>query len=243
MKKKCVLMLVLLCLGMSACGVSKADYDAVVAEKESVSALLASVESEAAVASEKAKHELESVSAAYALLESDYDAYKESMKIYEGVEAAEAEARIAKAEQEAESIAASKAAKESEAAAKAKAESEAASKAAAEKEKKGYETGITYDQLARNPEKYQGEKVKFKGKVVQLIEGDDEIQIRLAINSDYDKILYCGYDPSIVSSRVLEDDIITIYGISVGTISYDSTMSGRITIPAAYVEKIDQKTK
>ena len=52
---------------------------------------------------------------------------------------------------------------------------------------------------------------KFTGKVVQLIEDDDEIQIRLAVNSDYDTILFCGYSPDIVSSRVLEDDIITIY--------------------------------
>ncbi|MGD6828653.1 hypothetical protein [Bacillus pumilus] len=29
---------------------------------------------------------------------------------------------------------------------------------AEEEEKKGYETGITYDQLARTPEKYKGKK-------------------------------------------------------------------------------------
>ena len=30
--------------------------------------------------------------------------------------------------------------------------------------------------------------------------------IRFAVNDDYDTILYGGYDPTIVSSRVLEDD-------------------------------------
>ena len=44
--------------------------------------------------------------------------------------------------------------------------------------------------------------------------------IRFAVNDDYDTILYGGYDPTIVSSRVLEDDEITIYGTSVGLFSF-----------------------
>jgi hypothetical protein len=105
---------------------------------------------------------------------------------------------------------------------------------------KGYETGITYDQLARTPDKYKDKKVKFSGKVVQVMEGDDSIQIRLAVKGDYDKIIYGEYLKSIVSSRILEDDQITIYGTSVGTISYESTMGGTITIPGVYIEKIKQ---
>ena len=115
-------------------------------------------------------------------------------------------------------------------------------KALEEEKKKGYNTGITYEQLARTPDKYEGKKVKFRGRVVQVIEGDDEIQIRLAVNDNYDTILYGGYDPSIVDSRILEDDYITIYGISVGTISYESTMGGQITIPGVAIEKIDQQS-
>ena len=68
------------------------------------------------------------------------------------------------------------------------------------------------------------------------MEGDGEIQIRLAVNDDYDTVLYGAYDSSIVSSRVLEDDEITIYGTSAGLISYDSTMGGKITIPAVLID-------
>lgn len=112
--------------------------------------------------------------------------------------------------------------------------------AKAAEEAKGYETGITYDQLARTPDDFKGKKVKFYGKVVQVIEGDDSIQIRLAVNDDYDAIVLGEYRKSIVTSRVLEDDHITIYGSSVGTISYKSTLGGTITIPGVYVEKIEQ---
>ena len=102
-----------------------------------------------------------------------------------------------------------------------------------------YET-IIYDQLARTPDDYEGQKIKFYGKVIQVMESDSSVTIRLAVNDDYDTILYGQYSKSIVSSRVLEDDYITVYGTSVGTISYQSTMGGTITIPGVYIEKIEQ---
>ncbi len=143
-----------------------------------------------------------------------------------------------KAKEEAEKAAA-------EAEAKKKEEEEAKKKAEAEKKaeeeaKKGYETGITYDQLARTPDDYIGEKVKFSGKVVQVMEGDITTQIRFAVNDDFDTILYGEYDSSIVESRILEDDYITIMGLSTGLLTYQSTMGGNITIPSIYIEKVEQ---
>lgn len=122
----------------------------------------------------------------------------------------------------------------------AQAQLDAAAQAQAAEEAKGYETGITYDQLARTPDDYMGKKVKFSGKVVQVIEGDGDTQLRVAVNNNYDTILFAEYSSDIVTSRVLEDDQITLYGTSVGTISYQSTMGGTITIPAVLVAKIDQ---
>ncbi|HBE9530321.1 TPA: glycosylating toxin anti-sigma factor TcdC [Clostridioides difficile] len=108
-----------------------------------------------------------------------------------------------------------------------------------EEEKKGYDTGITYDQLARTPDDYKYKKVKFEGKVIQVIEDGDEVQIRLAVSGNYDKVVLCSYKKSITPSRVLEDDYITIRGISAGTITYESTMGVNITIPGIAVEKIN----
>lgn len=129
--------------------------------------------------------------------------------------------------------------REAEEQAKKKAEEEKEKRKAEEKEKKGYDTGIGYKDLARNPKDYVGEKIKFKGKVVQVMEGDGEVQIRLAVNGDYDNIMYCAYNSSIVSSRVLEDDYITVMGVSTDLLTYTSTMGGEITIPSMLVEKID----
>jgi regulator of protease activity HflC (stomatin/prohibitin superfamily) len=146
----------------------------------------------------------------------------------------EAEAKAA----EEKRLAEEKAKAEAEAAAQAKVEAEAQRKAE-EEEKKGYDTGITYDQLARTPDDFIGQKVKFRGKVVQVIEGDGMTQIRFAVNDNYDTILFAEFDASIVTSRVLEDDVITIMGLSTGLISYESTMGGQISIPGVAIEKIE----
>ena len=112
--------------------------------------------------------------------------------------------------------------------------------AKAAEEAQGYETGITFDDIARKPDDYIGKKVKFSGKVIQVIEGSETIQIRLAINNDYNQVALCEYDSSITDSRVLVDDIITVYGTSAGTITYQSTIGGQITVPGILLQRIDQ---
>ncbi|MFD1030190.1 toxin regulator [Metaplanococcus flavidus] len=160
--------------------------------------------------------------------------------------AKEAELKKKEEEEKAEKAAEEEAAKEkAEAEAKAKEEVEAKKaadeKAAAEEEERmGYDTGITYDQLARTPDEFIFEKVKFSGTVVQVMEGDGLTQIRLAVNDDYDHILFAEFDASLVDSRILEDDTITIRGISSGLITYESTMGGSISIPGIVIDQIDQ---
>lgn len=102
-----------------------------------------------------------------------------------------------------------------------------------------YKTGITFDNISRNPKDYEGKLVYFTGEVVQLMEGDDENQIRLAVDGDYDKMILIGYDPEITTSRILEDDNIEIYGMSVGIFQYESVFGQTISIPAVYVDKIN----
>lgn len=173
-------------------------------------------------ANEKNENELKKLKQ----METEYNEYKKRMEPYEDLQTKEAEARKI----EAEKVAAEKKAAEEKAAAEKKAAEEA----------RGYETGITYDQLARTPDDFTGQKVKFYGKVIQVMEDGSDIQIRLAVDDNYDTILYGQYSSSIVSSRILEDDYITIYGTSVGTVSYTSTLGGTITIPGVYIDKIDQ---
>jgi hypothetical protein len=71
------------------------------------------------------------------------------------------------------------------------------------------------------------------------MEGDGETQLRIAVNDNYDTILFVAYESSILNSRVLEDDNVTVSGISKGLITYESTLGGNISIPSLLVKKIE----
>ncbi|MFL2049420.1 hypothetical protein [Leuconostoc mesenteroides] len=168
---------------------------------------------------------------------------KDSSEKAESISREASESSASSEEAASESAAsASKAASESAASA-----SKAASKAsseAAEKDPNSYNTGITYDQIARSPEDYKGKKMQFTGRVIQVMEDDDETEIRLAVDGNSDNIILVGFNPDILSgSRVLEDDLVTISGESVGTISYKSTMAGKITVPAIAANIINDQGK
>ncbi len=53
---------------------------------------------------------------------------------------------------------------------------------------------VDYKELARNPDPYKGKKsLTYSGKVIQVIEGDTETQHRIAVNGDYDNVIYVAY--------------------------------------------------
>ncbi len=238
MKRIAVLLTAACILTGCSSGITQKQYDQAVAE---VSQYSAELEEEKA-ANEALNKELTSVKGSYEDLSSEYASYKESMAEYEGLAEAEVERRRIEAESiaESESVAKEQSRAAEEASKEASRAAEEASREAAER--MGYETGITFDQLARNPDEYKNQKVKFTGKVLQVIEGTGSVNhIRMSTKGNWDNIIYCEYDKSIVSSRVLEDDRITIYGYSCGLYSYESTGSGVITLPAVIVEKIEQK--
>ena len=109
------------------------------------------------------------------------------------------------------------------------------------KEKQGYNTGITYSQLARTPGEYEGEKVKFSGKVLQFSEGWASDVVRLAVDGNYDNVLYLIVPKSITEDeRILEDDYITIYGVSEGIETYTTVMGASMSIPSVSVDKVDR---
>ena len=107
------------------------------------------------------------------------------------------------------------------------------------KEKEKYNTGITYKQLARNPEDYNGEYCKFKGEVLQVIKNRRYNYLRIAVNNNPNDMLYVKYNPSIVDSRVLEGDIVTIYGISTGLYTYVNILGMPISMPSMNIDKLD----
>lgn len=91
---------------------------------------------------------------------------------------------------------------------------------------------VAYKTIARNPDKYEGQKIKISGKVIQVMEDGNDVTLRVATKGSYDNIYLVSYEYKKNDSKILEDDRITMWGYCTGTTTYESTMGGNITIPS-----------
>ena len=108
-------------------------------------------------------------------------------------------------------------------------------------------SSYTYKEISRNPDNYEGKRAYFRGEVVQVIEtelaGITFYTLRVDVTRGayyWDDTVYVNYtelDPD--AGRILEDDIIKMYGTLAGTKTYETVMGASVTIPqfdAEYIE-------
>lgn len=177
----------------------------------------------------------------------EYRAYKERMLPYEELSEAEKQAREAEARMMIRKEVEEQQRKIAEVEEERRKEMEKRQKEEREKAKKDFNTGITYDQIARTPDKYKNEKVKFTGKILQVFEGDSQNEMRLLVHKneyghyDSSQVIYCVYSPKLLDYRLLDGDIVTIYAVAQGLAS-SQVGGGRTTsIPLVYVRIIERK--
>ena len=92
---------------------------------------------------------------------------------------------------------------------------------------------VTYEELYRNNETYQGDLVYLKGEVIQVAAdgNSDRYTLRVSITkTDY------GYDDPVLVHytgpvRLLDDDIVEIVGNVKGLRTYESIFGAPVTIP------------
>lgn len=84
-----------------------------------------------------------------------------------------------------------------------------------------------------------GQQLTFTGKVLQVVEGTDETDLRIATDGGWDDVIFVGYDPDLLGgTRVLEDDSVTVYGTCLGQYTYESTLGAAISLPALYADQV-----
>ena len=109
-----------------------------------------------------------------------------------------------------------------------------------EASKAEYSSDYSYNTIARDSDSYKDTKVKFRGKVLQ--EGDSGQglhYIRFAVDSNYDTVLFVTYDADQVTGRILDDDILTVFGTVVGDYSYETVMGATVTLPWIHADIVD----
>lgn len=102
--------------------------------------------------------------------------------------------------------------------------------------------GYSYTELARDPNTYVGKNAKFTGKVIQVSEGLSSTVMRVDVTQgkySWDDTLYVTYTPKDGESRILEDDIITIYGEMQPLKTYTTVMGASVSIPAIDAKYIE----
>ena len=97
---------------------------------------------------------------------------------------------------------------------------------------------VSYKDIARNPDSYIGKMVVFSGNVLQVMESDTEIDLRVATDGGYDDVVLAAYSSDLLDFRVLEDDQIKFYGMCLGLYTYTSTLGAEISIPAVYCDEV-----
>lgn len=104
-----------------------------------------------------------------------------------------------------------------------------------------------YKSIARDPGKYKGKYAKLTGQVSQVLESGSTVVLRVNVTKgEYDiwtDTVYVEYlRLNADESRILEDDIVTIYGQLDGIETYTAVLGNEISIPrinAKYIALAD----
>lgn len=95
-----------------------------------------------------------------------------------------------------------------------------------------------FEEFSRRPTAHLDEPIAFSAKVVQVIEGNDSSEYRMAVDDDYDAMIYVLLPNSSRTMRILEEDKVTVIGTFGGLLTYQSTMGAPITIPKCIASSV-----
>ncbi len=109
-------------------------------------------------------------------------------------------------------------------------------------------TQLDYTQLARNPDNFKERRIVYVGRVVQTEESGNKVILRVDVNKDTnglsDDIIWVNYTKPTGSNRILEKDVIKIWGTVMGLRQYKAVLGNQITIPevnAKYIEMYNEQ--
>lgn len=96
---------------------------------------------------------------------------------------------------------------------------------------KEYNTGITYEQLVRAPEKYNGENLTLSGEIINAVDTTTLSYAILAVDGNKDNLVWINYMSNLLDYRLLKGDKVTVYGSASGEEEY--------SVPRVWVKHIE----
>lgn len=109
-------------------------------------------------------------------------------------------------------------------------------------------TEESFEELARKPDSHMNEKLVLTGKVIQVVDdsNNETFRINITYNGEtesYNDTVLVTYKMQNGEEKILEDDIVHVYGTSQGLKTYDSAMNTKITVPYISAVSIDRVNK
>ncbi len=97
-----------------------------------------------------------------------------------------------------------------------------------------------YEDALRYPNSYKNRNMSIKGRVLQISTSGRQTVLRVGTGgyASYDKVFWVEYDNTKITTPIIEDDRIVVYGKGTGTETYTTIMGASITIPSVDAEKI-----
>ena len=119
-------------------------------------------------------------------------------------------------------------------------EAEIAAREAAERDEFIAESqSIPYNQLEKNPKRYKGTKVVMRGQIFQIQEDSGTTFMLLSVTDEgygfWTDNVWIDYDGTIEGA---EEDIITVYGVVKGSVSYETQAGGETYVPRVKAEYV-----
>lgn len=99
-----------------------------------------------------------------------------------------------------------------------------------------------FKEIARNPEQHNGEYAVLNGEVIQVMEEGGVYMLRVNITKgeySWTDTIMVFYEGDGDNNRILEDDMITMYGQLAGMYTYTTVMGSENSVPLLYAEYID----
>ena len=97
---------------------------------------------------------------------------------------------------------------------------------------------LTYEDLMESPSSFQGNKVKFKGIVSEVITKENATIIKMAVQGDYNNMIVASFNSDTISSKVNPKDLIKISGTFTGMMKYKDISGREIDMPGIWVDSI-----
>lgn len=102
---------------------------------------------------------------------------------------------------------------------------------------------VDYQTLARDPDAWKGANVTVTGKIIQVMENAGQNTYRISITKGsygiWTDTILVKYKPADSGTRLLEDDIVVVYGQSTGLYTYTTVLGASQTVPSIDAKYID----